>query len=277
MQDAARLEEQFSIIAETERTTAPLRVLKQGDSFAVFDQYGDIIAAEAGEQGLYHDGTRFLSRLELLLLRKRPLFLSSKVSDDNVVFTADLTNPDVRRNGVIAIPRGELHLSRSRVLWDGSCLERIRIANYALHPVEMPITLLFDADFADVFEVRGTRRARRGEQLPESTGADSLLQYRGLDGVERRSRLRWNPRPDLLEPGRATFIVRLPPHGAAEIELNVSYEVEQQHRNLGSFESAREQARAVLSTRAGDWCTVVSSNESLNRWIRRSAADLQMM
>ena len=191
MQDAARLEEQFSIIAETERTTAPLRVLKQGDSFAVFDQYGDIISAEAGEQGLYHDGTRFLSRLELLLLRKRPLFLSSKVSDDNVVFTADLTNPDVRRNGVIAIPRGELHLSRSRVLWDGSCLERIRIANYALHPVEMPITLQFDADFADVFEVRGDgfsllaiatgNRAVRRVLLPPGRCCDTQRELRRRD------------------------------------------------------------------------------------------------
>src|SRR5687768_5370355 len=123
MQDVLRLDEQFSIIAETDRTTAPLRVLKQGDTFAVFDQFGDLLPTEASELGLYHDGTRFLSQLELLLLRKRPLLLSSTVSDDNVLFTADLTNTDLRRQDLVAIPRGEIHLFRSRVLWEGQCLE----------------------------------------------------------------------------------------------------------------------------------------------------------
>ena len=56
--ETLRLDEQFYIVAETERSSAPLRVMKQGDSFGVFDQYGDIVSAEAGEQGFYFDGTR---------------------------------------------------------------------------------------------------------------------------------------------------------------------------------------------------------------------------
>src|SRR6266508_3246280 len=105
MEDAVRLDESFYIVADAERTTAPLRVLKQGESFAVFDQYGDVLPAEASEQGLYHEGTRHLSRLEVLLWGKRPLLLSSTVSDDNIVFTADLTNPDVLRSPRRASPR----------------------------------------------------------------------------------------------------------------------------------------------------------------------------
>ena len=92
-----RLDEQFYIVAEAERSAVPLRVMKHGDSFGVFDQHGDI-APEASEQGFYHDGTRFLSRLELLLGTRRPLFLSSTISADNVVFAADLTNPDILRD-----------------------------------------------------------------------------------------------------------------------------------------------------------------------------------
>ena len=45
------------------------RVLKQGDTFAVFDHHGDIRPAGMGEQGLYHEGTRFLSVLVLRLGR----------------------------------------------------------------------------------------------------------------------------------------------------------------------------------------------------------------
>jgi hypothetical protein len=51
------------------------------------------------------------------------------VSDD-AVFDADLTNPDVLRDGHISIERGEINIHRSRVLWDASCVERIRVTNF---------------------------------------------------------------------------------------------------------------------------------------------------
>lgn len=276
MPETVRLDEPFYIVADTERTTAPMRVLKHGDSFAVFDQYGDVVPAEASEQGLYHDGTRFLSRLELLLCGKRPLLLSSRSSDDNAVFTADLTNPDVMHESAIAIPRGEIHVSRSRLLWEGCAIERIRVANYALHPIEAPITLLFDADFADIFEVRGTRRLRRGDRLPDICDGDCVLRYRGLDRVERRTRLAWQPQPPDLQPGRATFIALLEPHAAIELELTVSCEYAASPRLAMPFGQALARARA-RSVRPEDVCRVTSSNESLNRWLRRSTADLQMM
>ena len=100
-------DEQFAIITDTDRPALPLRVLKQGDTFAVFDERGDIVPDEAGQAGVYHDGTRFLSRFELTLGRRRPLLLSSTISHDNTVFTADLTNPDILVDGQLAIARGE--------------------------------------------------------------------------------------------------------------------------------------------------------------------------
>ena len=56
------------------------RVLKHGDTFVVFDHYGDIKPGGLGEEGLYHDGTRFLSCLMLELEGGRPFFLGSTVS-----------------------------------------------------------------------------------------------------------------------------------------------------------------------------------------------------
>ena len=96
MHEILQLDDGFSIVADAQRAASPMRVLKHGDTFAVFDQHGDIVGAEAG---LYHHGTRFLSTLELLLAARRPLFLSSTVTDDNAAFVADLTNVDVRRGG----------------------------------------------------------------------------------------------------------------------------------------------------------------------------------
>ena len=280
MQDVVRLEEHFAIIADKDRPGTPLRVLKHGDTFAVFDQHGDINPDEAAEAGVYHDGTRYLSRFELFLGKRRPQLLSSTISHDNVVFAADLTNPDILREGRVVVPRGELHIFRTRVLWNGSCLERIRLSNFARHPVEVPIGLRFDADFVDVFEVRGTRRAQKGDRLPAvHDDAGWLASYRGLDGIERRTRVRWRRRPDSMDEdaGLARFTIRLEPLAHEDLELTVSANTAEQARSPGSYDEVLREARHRVGSAAASRTTVLSSNESFNRWVSRSAADLQMM
>jgi glycogen debranching enzyme len=279
MPEVLQLDDQFSIVADVQRTPGPLRILKCGDTFGVFDQHGDVNGAEADEQGLYYRGTRFLSTLELLLARRRPLFLSSTVSDDNVVLVADLTNTDVRREQRLELPRGEIHLFRSRVLGDHSCFERLRICNHSMRLVEIPLSIRFDADFADVFEVRGTRRARRGEQLPDWIGgSECVLSYAGLDGVERRTRLRWTRTPDVLERGLARFTFQLEPHAALAFEMHVSCEDGPATApGPPDYEAAVSRARTIVAAQRASGAEVRSSNQSFNRWFHRSAADLRMM
>ena len=209
---------EFPIIADSERPITPLRVLKHGDSFGVFDARGDIIPSEASEGGLYHDGTRFLSRFELSLFGHRPLLLSSTVSADNSLFEADLTNPDLLRDGIVAVARGEINICRTRMLWDACCVERIQVTNYRLDRVEVPISLYFDADFADVFEVRGTRRAKRGARLPDESADGYLMRYHGLDDRERRAQLRWSRRPDRGGQNRVMWMLSLEPMATASVD-----------------------------------------------------------
>jgi glycogen debranching enzyme len=277
MSDTLRLDEQFAIVTETDRTTAALRVLKHGDTFAVFNPHGDLVPSATSEHGLYHDGTRFLSQLELLLSGRQPLLLSSTISDDNVVFAADLTNPDVIINGQIAVARGLLHVFRSRILWNGSCVERIRVSNHGLDPIATTIALRFDCDFADVFEVRGTRRSRRGERLPGVRGQESVQRYRGLDGAERRTRIRSVSMPTEIEDGLFVYSVSLDPHACADIEVAIACEMEEEKHPIITFDNVLSLARQRLGTRDEHECLVVSSSETFNRWMRRSAADLQMM
>jgi len=279
MPDVLQLDDQFPIVADAQRTPGPQRILKFGETFGVFDQHGDINGGDADEQGLYYHGTRFLSMLELLLGRRRPLFLSSTVSDDNVVFVADLTNTDVLREQRLELPRGEIHLFRSRVLGERYCLERLRICNHSMRAVEIPLSIRFDADFADVFEVRGTRRARRGERLPDQIDdTQCVLSYRGLDGVDRRTRIRWTRRPATLEAGLARFSFQLQPHSALAFEMHVSCEDEANPLPAApDYDTALARLRANAVSYRARGAELHSSNESVNRWIHRSAADLHMM
>ena len=112
MDNVDRRIDQCQIVASSSLIDEHIEVLKQGDTFGLFDRYGDIHSLRTGSHGLYHEGTRFLSRFVLTLNGERPLLLSSTVKQDNVLLNVDLTNPDMTADGQVKISRGSLHLSR---------------------------------------------------------------------------------------------------------------------------------------------------------------------
>ncbi len=138
----------FYIQATSSRTDDRTRVLKHGDAFAVFDRFGDVQPVGLGEQGLYHDGTRFLSRLELRLGGRRPPLLSSTVRKENDSPACDLSTR-ISRTGrdALTLARGDLHVFRSKFIWKNVCYERLRISSFSRDPIEVDVTFDFDADF----------------------------------------------------------------------------------------------------------------------------------
>src|ERR1700742_3281529 len=106
------------------------RTLKQGDAFALFDTLGDVIDPGATPGGVFHNDTRHLSGVQLLIDGQRPLLLSSGVENDNVVLTVDLSNPDIYQGNTLVLPREILHIRRSKFLWQGICHERIAVHNF---------------------------------------------------------------------------------------------------------------------------------------------------
>ena len=149
-------------IASVGTPSRPRRTLKYGDTFIVTDTHGDIGASSGDPDGLFHGDTRFLSRLELLLNDEHPLLLGSNVRDDNTMLAVDLTNPDYYENGEIVLRKDIVHIARTIFLWDGAAYQRLALRNHGDRPVNLRLRLSFGSDFADLFEVRGMRRPRRG-------------------------------------------------------------------------------------------------------------------
>ena len=275
MQDVIKVEDQYYILISSSRTARKTAVLKHGDTFAVFDPYGDIRGAGLDEPGLYYEGTRYLSHLTLRFGKDRPLLLSSRVSTTNVVFGADLTNPDVLSGDDVVIARDLVHMFRSRVLADGASVERVRLVNYAVAPVVLPLTFGFAADFVDIFEVRGTRRAARGRMLPPQTGRDFVeLGYEGLDGRIRRTRLTWSEPPNEIDAESARFVVALEPHSTRTLELSVACDGS---ADGCDFEAAVSHVMAERHHVAGGSCAIAASSEPFNDWVIRSRHDLDML
>jgi len=187
-----------------------------------------------GEQGLFYKDTRHLSELSMNLWGTRPLLLSSTVETGNFLFTGDLANLDVYRENKVVIPRGTLHVLRSRFLWKNSCYEEVAFVNHGMAALSVPFQMKFAADFADIFEVRGMHRERRGKNLPPAMGRDSvLLAYEGLDGVRRQTLIRWSTPQTKATESELQYDVALRPKEHASFHLFISCEADAAARSIG--------------------------------------------
>ena len=140
---------------------------------------------------------------------------------------------------------------RSIFLWRGTAYQRIALQNHGDLPASFDLTLLFDNDFADLFEVRGERRPRRGVGSSRLLGpADVVLEYNGLDGQVRITALHFEPRPTRLATHSATFHFELAPKEATALFVAVA-----SFGASSKWKVAESVARAVLGR--GSKCRAV--------------------
>jgi glycogen debranching enzyme len=137
-----------------EPATTDLTVsLVEHTNFAVSDRAGDMLPGTY--HGFFVADTRFLSRLVLRLNGERAEPLASGGATHHGTGTFYLANPALR-----GIPAAAISVFRERAV-SSELEERVRLISYAREPLEIEISLEVDADFADIFEVRGRRRLRR--------------------------------------------------------------------------------------------------------------------
>lgn len=271
---------QFFIPATASLHERRPRTLKHGDSFAVFDHSGDAISGPGSPEGLYHRDTRHLSHLYLTVNGMRPILLSSALRDDNAMLTCDLANPDfVGEDGRVTVEHDLIHLRRTRFLWKGAVYERITIRNFDTETRQVAVNIGFAADFADLFEIRGMTRLRKGTMRDPQVGpADVLLAYLGRDGRERQTHLHFDPMPTELTDGHARFDVTVPPGQRCALFARICCDRADTPDPLPKqfLKSLREAMHTLkLARRRG--ATIRSTNDLFNEVARRSVADISML
>jgi glycogen debranching enzyme len=272
------LEEDHHIAGSSAHETEGGRVLKNGDAFVIVDRLGEIHTSGRGEQGLFYRGTRFISRLRFRFGKRAPMLLCSSVHENNLLLAVDLANPDMRDESA-RIPHGTVHVSRRALLEDGSYMERILIDNYGSSPVHFPLRIEVDADFMDIFEIRGARRARRGALLAPELSASSLrLSYEGLDQRTRSTTFAFSEPPASVERGEVTFDLSLAPGAKFVLDLTVTCTLgPAAERPVQRFDQVMKSAAAALRDEESERTIVHTSNPHFNRWLMRSRADLRML
>jgi len=269
--------EQPFYIPMTGPAARPRRSLKHDDTFIVLDGHGDIGASAGGPDGLFNADTRYLARLELTLDEVQPLLLGSNLRDDNSTLTIDLTNPDIYEQGRLVLPKDMLHIVRTTFLWRGAAYQRIGLQNHGDRRASFDLKLIFDNDFADLFEVRGSTRPRRGAGSSRLAGSsDVVLEYRGLDGVSRSTAVNFDPQPTRLAVNVATYHFDLAPQESRAVFVTVSCNVAEGHKPGRFFRSLLAHRREMRRFSAGT-ASIETSNDIFNEVLCQAMADLNML
>ncbi len=262
-------------IPATEPTTRLRRTMKRDDCFLVFDSHGDIGASPGGPDGLFNCDTRHLSHFELLINGLQPLLLGSNLSDDNCVLSVDLTNPDIYYDKRVILQKNLVHVARTVFVWRSTLFHRFAVRNFSADRVRLLLSITFDNDFADVFEVRGTQRARRGAVrcLVQGNVADFI--YLGLDGKRRRTRIVFEPMPTHLSSSLASFQLDLEPHQSVSLYGTISCDGDQPEPPsfLKSLRSAHRELKQMIKVGT----VIETSNQVFNEILRRATADLAIL
>jgi glycogen debranching enzyme len=270
--DVFAIGQEFYVRATSSLADDRTRVLKYGETFAVFNRYGDIESLGPKQFGLFHMETRHLSRLAFYLGGRKPLLLSSAIREDNSLLSVDATNLDTQSPNNEYVQQGSIHVFRSASLSKGSCHMQFRFLNYGTAAHEISLAFLFDADFADIFEVRGTQRKKHGKRRDNRVEQQSLVMaYEGLDRVMRETRISFSTAPEWVKNKEACFEYRLQPREEWSLNLTVSCERTEAEPETTVVRPNGSSTTPIFRTR------LVTSNRRCNRWLARCQADLAML
>jgi glycogen debranching enzyme len=270
------ISDQYYVVA-TSDLAHDSRVLKQGETFAIFDAYGDIRHVVQSQAGIFHKGVRCLSHSEFFFEGQRPLLLNSTLRDDNGVLVVDLTNKDfVLPNGE-AVLKGTIHIHREKFLFEGCAYEQMTFNNFGSRDIECDISFHLACDFADIFEVRGMQRQLHGKLEPFRQADHHIYApYMGLDNVQRTT-VFYFPHDKDFNRGVLNSTVRIPKRQQTSIMFNMSFLEGEETEPTTSYEDALKSLGAEHDQGRQRFSNIHSSNYQLNEWMQRSTDDLIMM
>jgi len=254
------------------------RVIKENDLFLMTDRNGDIPENDVSGQGLYTKDTRFISRMEIRINGQKPILLSS-AADENYISTIRLTNPHMEEKGELILWRESVEIERTRFIYDGALYETFKLTSYYPKAVRFDFSVLLDADFADMFVVRGFQHGDLGRKTAEQSGQrERVIGYLGADDVRRETKIKWDTNESRIsETGALHFDVELNHRESNEIAFYIAPIID------GNEPQQHEPAEAMIKLRQSyaDWnassTTIQTDVPLFNKLHHRGVQDLRVL
>lgn len=253
-------------------------VRAHGSLFLVTDRRGDIAPKGARELGLFMQDTRFLSHLVLRAKGEQLVYLSSDRSHD-AFNQIDLMMAGAEAGELLDDPQNYFHIRR-RQLVDDEFVEQVTVTSYFGRPAQIELEFEFEADFADVFEVRGAKRKNRGRRQPTVIDQDTVrLAYVGLDGVTYTTEVLFRPAPAFLSQSCAKFRLELAPGATERLHLQIRpYKSQDTRVRAGtgrlSFADRSEQLLREAEGFRGSSTRIRCSNGIVQHFLDQAISDL---
>jgi len=254
------------------------RVIKENDLFLMTDKNGNIPAGNTEGYGLYTKDTRFISELNIAINGKEPLMLSSS-ADENYISTIRLTNPHMEENGELILWRESIEIVRTRFIYEGALYETFKLTSYFPKPVEFDFSVLLNADFVDMFIVRGFQYGEIGAITGEHKDKQQrVISYKGADGVIRETHMNWDkPESSIDESGAVHFQLKLSHQQSEEMVFFIAPVID--GNKPVQYDPA--EAKAKLSASYAEWyatSTSIQSDMSLfDNMFNRGVQDLRVL
>lgn len=272
----------------------PTLTLKDDDIFLITDTIGNISCLDAeadASLGLFCKDTRFLNRLELQIEGQAPVLLSS-TAQQGFALSVLCANPYIENH----LKAETIGMQRDIVL-QGGLFEEIALTNYSTESVQFQISLSFDADFADLFQIRGRVRDRVGQLmrrvLPEPSNGHNVqslvekmgeltLAYQGLDEVLMESRIQFSQqKPSHFQGYTALWDIHLNPHETRKIGYRLQPMINNQPASAVSAPMTLPQAFAAEAREEEQWQSHVThirtDNRAFNQIIEQAQKDIYLL
>lgn len=287
----------------TVKRQQPTLTLKDNDLFLITDTLGNISGCLEDQVntglGLFCQDTRFLSRLELQVEGATPILLSS-TAQQGFALSALCANPHIpRQTDLDSIVAETVGIQRDMVL-QGGLFEELTLTNYSTRPVSFELSLSFEADFADLFEIRGHVRQQTGTLMrqirslsePEPTSAASdllasetgelVLAYQGTDQLLMESRVQFHRRrPDRFKGYTALWRIDLNPHQTEVLAYRLQPFIDAEPGSAVGVPATLAQAMATEVMEVKYWrdriTCIRTDNRSLNQTIERAEQDIYLL
>jgi glycogen debranching enzyme len=277
------------LLQDTEACTSSIAdsvVLKEGELFILSQPGGGIPLAGTHGFGLYYHDCRYLSGFEMHIADIQPDVLVSSTSQGYMA-VSQLTTPDFVTPAGQFIPKDQLGVKRERVIAGDrlAVYDLTTFHNYGVNPITFPVSLRFDAQFEDIFAVRGMPANLRGRRR-EPTWENGVLRfaYDGSDKLLRRLDVHFAPAPTTTDGTTVHFRIRIPPRATRRLLITLAVDESVLFDEVlgnGAPPVSLQSIQAVLRRSSDQWMAgetqILSNSLALNAIIDRSLRDLRVL
>ncbi|HTY90625.1 MAG TPA: amylo-alpha-1,6-glucosidase [Methanocella sp.] len=253
-------------------------VIRDGELTLVTLRNGEIPARDNYGYGLYYHDCRYLSKFHIRLMESpvTELLSSDEQGSQSVMVGTNSKFKDCSGNMVEKETMMGTYVVK---ICPGLMQQSLTFSNFNTFTVTQNLTIEFDADFADMFTIRGLVPPAHGKKMPIEYDNNRLcLSYQGEDGHIRRTIITFYPAPKSMEGGKCHFELRIEPQGSSSVKTDIAVQ------DVGERKMPKTNIGNIMKGATGsctstfECCTdTLTSNNIFNSVIERSLCDLNMM